>query len=292
MSSRVQTVFASLAENLRVPEEDFLTLVREGIATADELYFRLRTSGDINSFLEDVVWPNVSYKGHDGTITRTPRPSGDEGPVKVDWMRGPAAASLRRLWEASKQVAKRDLETLTDESSTTVPLKMSAAVVADMQTKFVEKGLPSFTDFEYPGRKCLGKLSENFRTGGPWSHISWESYTSQEDENRAIRAKGPKHGQLAIVTKNDGSLAGLQEEDCPRKPRVDELMTLQDVFQTRAIAFEFLSLIRFDLYSQLHSLYIRKVRTHQPERMRPPTLGEVRLCDRLLHEDIYRHYRS
>ena len=286
MSSKVEAVFTALAESLHVEEHDFLTLVSHGNRTADELYFRMPSLPEFEKYLEDKVFPVITTKD-DAGLTPAPRASGDEGWEKVDWMRGPAAASLRRLWEASKQLAKRDLEALTDEASSHVPKKVSPAVVADMAAKCLARGLPTFSATEAPGAKCLGRLLENFKTGGAWAHVPWECYTSREDEAYAARSRPTKKDSLKIVSKADGTLAGFTEEVLPRRPRVDETLALQEVLRTRAIAFEYLGLVQFELYEALHGLYLRKLRARQPERMRSPTLNEVRMCDRLIHEEVY-----
>eukprot|EP00972_Heterocapsa_arctica_P087230 12863349-Heterocapsa_arctica.AAC.1 len=47
--------------------------------------------------------------------------------------------------------------------------------------------MPSLTDAEKPGPRCLARVAENFRMGGSCVHVEWEEFTSHEDETKATR---------------------------------------------------------------------------------------------------------
>eukprot|EP00972_Heterocapsa_arctica_P115874 16450151-Heterocapsa_arctica.AAC.1 len=78
-------------------------------------------------------------------------------------MRGSTAASLRRLWEASKSAAKRDLEKLTEERPEgEAPKRMTAARIADFASKARLRGGMPAPDIERPGPTTLAKVADNY----------------------------------------------------------------------------------------------------------------------------------
>jgi hypothetical protein len=157
MSSRVKLIFRSLSDQVGVCEEDFLTLSHEGFETSDDMYFRLPSNEKLEEFLIEVVLPIVSSLEDDGAISSAPRTSKSGDPVSAHtWLRGGGAASLRKLWEASKHAAKRDLETVGDSrGSETVPRRMMLPVASDLFSKARSKGLADFGPFRAPRLEML-----------------------------------------------------------------------------------------------------------------------------------------
>ncbi len=68
MSSKIESVFEGLAQQMDVSESDYLILKSEGIVNADALGFRVPSSTELEDFLRDTVYPNKAYEGPHGVI--------------------------------------------------------------------------------------------------------------------------------------------------------------------------------------------------------------------------------
>jgi len=287
MSSKVRSVFKSMAMKLGVEESDFLTLASAGICTADDFFFRLPTSAKLEDYLEQDMFTTLSYEEGDGRIVNYARSSQD-AVTSREWLRSSGAAALRRLWEASKAIAKKDMEKFTEEKAEgDAPRKVTASMAADLEERAVARGAFGVPlDTEKPGVLALGKLIENFRVGGSNKHVKWEDYTNDEEEKRAIR--------LGLVKNDVGfkltpTTDGFKTETSPPifyHTTVVDLISLRDTLKTRAIAFEFLELAAYEDLMQLLEIYERRLKQRVPERMRAPTINEIRFVDRLIFEDV------
>jgi hypothetical protein len=286
MASKVKSVFKSLAMRLEVEESDFLLLAYEGMESADDFFFKIPSVVKLEDYLEHDMYPLAAYERFDGTIATFQRVAHD--PIALrQWLRSKGAAAIRKLWEVSKSSAKRELDKLTEERAEgEAPRKVTAAVSADLEARATARGLPEVLDTEKPGPWCLAKVVENFRLGGANKHLPWEDYTNEEEELRALR--------LGMVKKELGfkltpTADGFKKEsDGPKfsHTQVLDLISLQDTLKTRAIAFDFLELGDFDDLMKLLDVFIRRLKQRTPERMRTPTIHEVRMVDRLIFEDV------
>ena len=63
-------------------------------------------------------------------------------------------------------------------------------------------------------------------------------------------------------------------------------MDMLDVMRVRAVAHMLVGLVNYDVYIKFGELFTRKLRQRIPERMRPPTLNEIRMVDKLIHEEV------
>eukprot|EP00972_Heterocapsa_arctica_P101894 15011544-Heterocapsa_arctica.AAC.1 len=173
MTSRVATVFDALAKKLNVDDSCELVLEEWGVVNADEFYFRLPSSDKLESCLEERIFPMIGSRRDDGSIEVYEKDPDELTPLlRREWMRGSTAASLRRLWEASKSAAKRDLEKLTEERPEgEAPKRMTAARIADFASKARARGgMPELSDLERPGPTTLAKVADNYRFGGAFRY--------------------------------------------------------------------------------------------------------------------------
>ena len=296
MTSQVPEVFSQLASNLRVPQDQVEVLAENGITTADELFFRLPTSEALEEYMREEVAgkfieeTTFNRDGQDVIERRVRNRRDGEQPVDVrSWMRSAAAASVRRLWEASKAAAKRDLARATDEADSRMPSKLNIAVVSDLMRRAEANGLRAFSEGERPGQSTLSKVSENFRSAGAWQYIDWENYVSEEDERLIRRSRGSASAKPIKITLEESQLSLVKDDPPCQRSIVTEVLALQDALHIRSVAHAWLNLLGYEEYQEWSQLLISSFRRRQPERMRGPMMGELRLVDRLVHEEILAH---
>ena len=199
MTSKVPEVFRTLGENLRVPEGDMRFMEAQGIVCADELFFRHPTAEKLEEWMTEVMSPRtflfdeVADRWAEGD-----RLDDANQPVQARaWLRNTVAASLRRLWEASKAAAKRDLQRATEEADVRVPKALNPVVVSDLQNKADARGIARFPESERPGHSALAKVASNFRSNGPWSYLVWETFISEDEE--ALQRRNRPSGSVSYT---------------------------------------------------------------------------------------------
>lgn len=287
MATKVAAVFKSLAVQLQVDESDFITLNLEGIVNSADFFFRLPTPEKLEGFLEDVVYPVIGVISDGGDRETIPRPGAADPGNRRSWLRGGPCAALRRLWEASKTAAKKELEALTaDRIEGEAPKKLTAPVIADMVQKAEERGMPRLTDYEKPGAKCLARVADVYRMGGTLAYVEWEGYTSHDEESRAARLGLNKKDVGFRVVPVDGGLRGVPITEDLRRQKVDEIVAVDDVLRLRAAVFEILDIVSMATSMDLREEFLRALKRPAPQHMRPPTINEVRLVDRQIHETV------
>ena len=84
----------------------------------------------------------------------------------------------------------------------------------------------------------------------------------------------------------DVALKTVATGDDPQRPRVNELLALQDTLMVRTVAHEYSQLVSHQTYQRLTNEFLRLAKKRQPDLMRGPTINEIRLVDRLIHEEI------
>ena len=194
---------------------------------AGAFFYRINSSSALEEFLTEECFEHCGLEtagpeGEEPTLTVVDRFPDGTAPTLRAWMRDASAASLRRLWDACRSAAKSDIESLTDSSDSPARTKLSALVIADLFQKARQKALPILSHCESPGPRCLQEVSDNFRAGGPFSYIAWESYTSTENERLAE----------------------------PIRP-IEDVLSLSEVLRIRAAAHASLDLITFASYATL-----------------------------------------
>lgn len=270
-----------------VVEHDYLTLLYEGLATYDSLYFRYPTMEDCEALLQDKLY--VSYGAYDGNnnLGLWARSEWDTRTWR-EWRSSEDAAAVRKLWRLAKVAATRDLEKLTEERlEGEPPRKLTPAVAADLESKAVARGMPRLSELERPGLACLARLMDNYRVGGAMRYVAWEEYTTQEEEDIAQRQNlKRKEIGFRVVPTAEGGLRTLGEADDTRKTHVRDMMALQDVLKVRAYAHEIADACPYRPLADLADAYLRRLKRRIPSEMRYPSFEEIRLVDRLLHEEV------
>ena len=284
MSSKVTSVFRGLAERLAADADDLLLLEADGINTCDELFFRLPSAERLEEYLGQRVYGFRAERRDDDTLNTL---AASRTETRATWLRGPGAASLRRLYEASKALAKKDLERLTEERiDGEAPRKVNAAVLADLGARAAARGLGPQLDTERPGPATLAKVIENFKLGGAFQYLQWEEFLSEEEEMRSKRLGLSRREVGFRVVPSEGGFKGIIAQDDERRQRVEDQVALEETLHIRAATHEYIEVAEFQTYSRLTMEYVRTFRRRAPECMRGPTLGELRLVDRLIHTDI------
>ena len=291
-ASGVPQVFTAAAMRLGVEESDFLLLRHGGIATQEDLFYKVPTATVLEDYLRQEIHPRAAYQpeGSD-SIEVFARIRLDQIPWS-SWRRSDAAAALRKLWELSRHVAKRELEKQAESlGDGEPPKKVGTIVLADLEAKALSRGHGPFEVHEKPGPQCMAKLLANFRVEGAWRHLEWEEYTSEDEERRAARLGLVKSERTVRFAQASGGVLSLAVGETPelRASRVEDLLLLQDVLLVRAVSLEFAEIGRLPTYLRLTSEYTKALKLDVPERFRRPTLSEVRLVDRLIHEEILPH---
>ena len=296
MTSRVPDVFSALARQLNIDEADFMVMHGSGMNTADEFFFRLPDNEKMEAWLMDTmrlrtcvnpivdgppVWTEIDRID---AVTNT-------HVTEVAFSRGSLAASVRRLWAASKAASQKDLSRVADDAQFGVPSKISTAVVANLCSKAAARGVRDFDEHERPGQSAVSAVMQNFRHSGPWSYLAWELFVSEEEERHQHLLRGERRGKIRMELTAEGSLEGVADDAALRRARVNDLLAMQDCLVVRAVVHEWLEIVSLECYERLHKLYVSRFRKRQPEKMRGPTLGEIRQTDRMLHEEVL-HYAS
>jgi hypothetical protein len=285
MTARVERVFEELAVQLDVAESDYLLLKRAGMMTCSSYFFKIPKQEDLEEFLQSQVAPFSAFD-QNGTIVvfqRTP-------PVAwPDFKRSDDACALRQLWQASKTLASKELDDRVSGQTGdagAAPKRMSAAVHADLVRKAQQKGsLPLLRPSNTPGKSCLALVQANHGVGGKMSHIAWEEFITIEEEQRQERMGIRKEG-ADIFSLSQGDLMLKRRDAEYEKMRVHDTLALQDVLTVRTHAYEILGLVPVAVYSRYSDELVLIFKRQPAESMRGPTVGELKMMDRLIHDEV------
>ncbi len=278
--------FGKAAAKFEVHESDYLLMVSLGIAAHEQLAFRFPKSDDFESFMTKALRPRGAYRVGDEIRTFDKKsPLGEE-----DFKGSEDAACLRKLWTLSCKVGKAEVESLAGIESESKP-KVSGPMANELEEQAVSgRRIPSpLNDRERPSLYTLTKVQQNFSPSGSFQHLSWETYISIDAEGRLRRAGLlPKDAQELVLY---GKELKVKDGDAPeiKTAKISDLTTLQEALELRARSMAMLSLAKYQVYNQLTNFFMAKLREIPPDGFRPPTLNEVRRCDRVLHAEIFTH---
>ena len=184
-------------------------------------------------------------------------------------------------------MSERDLDSESEAKDASTLKSLTPPVVADLIRK--APGLPAMTARDRPGNLCLSKVMANFQSGtGSFSHLQWECYTSSEEEKLAERRGERKVTKLDFAFK-DRTLIAEQSIPEVEKLRIEDVVRLGDVLHLRSLAHAIVGVCDFAVYNDYHSELLRCYKTAPPSQMRGPTINEIRLTDRLIHEEIFQY---
>ena len=149
MSSKVEAVFTTTAQECELDESDFLVIKSMGINTAERLFYRMPTLTDYEEFVQEKVLPSSAFEDATG-ITVYPRAT----PLLwSEFKRSEEMASLRRFYETCKVTSKRDLDSESEAKDASTLKSLTPPVVAELIRK--APGLPAMTARDHPGNLCV-----------------------------------------------------------------------------------------------------------------------------------------
>lgn len=282
MASKVHKVFRDLAIALEVTESDFLLLGDVGILTCEDFYYRLPGQVDLEDFLRDEVAPVACYKQGDEPLIKYRRVN-----EWANFKKSGDAAALRKLWESSKNMAKKELDKIVGDENYNAPTKITATVYQDMLDKAIDKGMPNLGPNLLPGRATLATVMANHAVGGQVKWLAWEIYVSFEEETRQDRLGLSRPAKSSVQRAKDGGLEIVQSAEEYHKKTINDIVEITDALETRAVAYCMAGLVGYETYKELASQLVAALRKQPPTAMRGPTVNELCLIDRLIHEEVY-----
>ena len=288
LPSRIRSAFLTWAKRFEVTEHDLLTLEKLGVVSCESFYWKVPNPELLEKFLEQRIWPSVTTRITNGDLESSVR---EDMPLE-DWLLHDDAGAVRRLWEASKDIAKIDLKVLIEDRSTKdQPRKITLQVYKEMCAQATERGMPTMPERHRPGLLTLSRVVSNIRQGGDFEWLSWELFVSYEDEKLAMRTGyDPKKLGMKLVQDVDtGILVGEKPVPDIRHVSVTNEKDLTTMMEIRAFSTDITNTCEKKVYDKLRERYLHSISKVPVLGFRQPTLGEVRVCDRLLHETIYEY---
>ena len=269
--------FKKAAVRFGVAESDYLLLGSMGIATFEQLAYRITKADDLEGFLRGSVLPRAAFLEDDGEVVvfrKSPAELWEEFRLSED------AAAVRKLWAMAREVAKSEIE------KPKAKVDLSSAVA--MEKSAVGNGMPApASDTERPSLFTLTKVSKVLvPPGASYEHLAWENYISMEDEGILARSGKLPKGKPEITVKDDQLKVKDSETLPPPGEKVADLEMMRKSLDLRGRSFAMVGVAGFETYRALTDKYVGKMRAVVPVGMRNPTLSEVRRFDRALHEEI------
>ena len=123
---------------VEVDESDLLVMKKMGISTAEQIQFRTPSNQDPGEFARVCIFPYAAYGNEQNTesIEVFCREAIGENMHLSERKKSGAAASVRRISEAARVMAKRDVEKLTEEHQEgDTPKKLNLIIVGAMERK-------------------------------------------------------------------------------------------------------------------------------------------------------------
>eukprot|EP00435_Cladocopium_sp_Y103_P009771 s2693_g2.t1 len=282
----IPAAFRKSAVQFGVAESDFLLMNNMGIYTHEGLALRVHSKEALEEYLQEVICPSAAYADPvRGLITfnRTP-------PVPwQEFKRSEDVASIRKLWLLSKELCKSELESLASgESSGKSKVTLTAAVT--MEQDAVSRGMPApVSDSERPSLYTLSKMVKSFvGPGAAYEYLSWETFLSQEEQDRMERTGVMPKTKNELVLSKDRAVIQEKDRDDPPVAATSGMEVMRKRLELRARAACMVGLAQYGTYRALHDRFCSKLLGEVPEGMRPPTSQEVRRFDRTLHQEVLR----
>ena len=258
-----------------------------GIFTNDEYYFSIPDHEKLENFMSTRIFPRLAHEDPSTDDVGTePR---NDGTALKDWLVSSAASGLRRLWEISKAVAKRDIEeaALSGDRPTDTSKRLTITVLHEMISPALALSMPFMPGRFKPSRLTMSKIVNNFR--GKFEHSEWHNYVSFEDECRAMRpCSEPQHLGIRVTT--DAVTGGRHSmRDCPDIEKIScyTERELEEMFELRAFGNEIAAKASVAAYRTLTGIYNETMYAKHGPAFRNATVEEIALVDRELHKELY-----
>ena len=282
--AKSSVAFARAAVSFEVHESDFLVLGADRVSTFESMAYRFPQAADLEDYLKKIVRVKNAYRTEHGSITTYPKPT----PMAwEDFKMEEDVGCIRKLWNLSIQVSKRQMERMAGEDPD-AKSKVTLTMAQEMEDKGVATGMPAPTsDRDRPSLHTLSRVQAAFGPGGSFQHLQWEAYVSMEHESKLRRAgKIPKDKKELVVDDKKISLTSSTEQELPETQPVDSVLALQDILDLRARAYHMLEVSKYDVVMAYSDKLIGYLRATTADGMRPPTLNEARRADREIMEEI------
>ena len=283
--ARLESAFEAGAIKFNVNESDFLLLKKEKVVTYESFYYRIPTKDDLEAFLKEVICGRRAFRDQEGGIVAY---NGRDD--WAAWKRSEDAGCLRKLWNYGATLCKAELDDLASGSGAGEKIKFTSSAAAELEQKAVAAGMEApVSDVERPSLWTLQKVANNHSLGGRLVHLEWETYVSMEAEERLGRSGKALKKRPAIFLVG-GKTLEVQEQEVELEGvvKITGLVTFREVLSLRAKAMSMLELLPYALSMRLQAKYLSLARQTVPDRMRPPTLNEIRKFDREIFKQALR----
>ena len=283
--TRLESAFETGAIKFSVNESDYLLLKNEGMNTYESLYYRIPTKDDLEAFLQEVICGRRAYKDRHGNVGTF---NGKDD--WSTWKRSEDAGCLRKRWSYGATLCKSELEDMASGSGSGEKIKFTSSAAAELEQRAVAAGMEApVSDVERPSLWTLQKVANNHALGGKLVHLEWEIYVSMEAEERLGRS-GKALKKRPAVFLVGGKTLEVQEQEVELEGvvKITGLVTLREVLSLRARAMAMLELLPYSLSTRLQAKYLSMARQTIPDRMRAPTLNEIRRFDREMFKQALR----
>ena len=208
----------------------------------------------------------------------------DESQTKA-WMISPEAGALRRLWESSRVLAKRELEENIGTTSSLAPKKrISIVVLNDLVQKALSRGMSVPLARHAPSLTSVSKVLNSLGPNGDWAYVELGAYVSRQHEEVAYRSgvNVEKSALRIVYNATTGSLSGYKDEIPEISRDLDSLEVLRECLAVRAYSVEVAGVGTAQVLFKLSALYEESLTQLPPAGYRNPTIKEILKCDRLL----------
>ena len=278
--SRLESSFEAGAVKFDVAESDYLVMKHEGVSCYEKLFYRFPTREDLEKFMENVLHSRAAYRDSGGEI----RVYNKRNPDWNVWKSSDDAACLRKMWAFGSALCKSEIDDMTSGAGTGEKIKITPAAASELERKACRAGMPkAVSDSERPSTWTLQRVANNFSLGGRHAHLEWENFVSIEVEERVSRSGKQIKSRPAVFLVGGKNLEVQdQEVELEGCQKVTGLVSMREVLQLRSRSFAMLELTTYDLMQKLHERYHGLMRQTAPDKMRTPTINEVRRFDREL----------
>ena len=220
-NATLPVAFTKAAIKFSVAESDFLLCNARKITTFEALGYRFPKAEDFEEFLKEVVAKKSSFREVSGRLLVFDREE------KVDWKTfkmSEDAAALRKLWSLSKEVCRKEMESLAAGSEGAPRTRVGIQNSLEMERKALELGMPQpMSDAERPALWAQRALVP---PGATYDYLAWECFIPIDEEDRLTRqGKMPKAANELVIGEDTKLQLKSGEEPDPQVTEADNLET-------------------------------------------------------------------
>ena len=285
MTAALTSVYTGLAKRFNVATCDLLLLENFEVRTCEDLYYKFPEEADLRAFLMEEMRQQVGEKDAADAIVLVPR---DVVLEEAAFNRSDTAKSMRKLWSASRQQARKDMDRLTDELTEDRPqTKVNPMLIESYFEEGRTRGLDDSDPLKKPGEWCMSRVIINYMPlRGRFEHMEVEEFVCEEDEASArLHGLQPKVG-FKLVRNTSGGLDGQEEIQYLVRNDVTNILELQDQLGLREFAHDIGKACDTATFQLYHGEGIKALRLKCPPGFRPCSILEWKKFDRYVMRDI------